>query len=58
MKAKANTTAGTKARFPTTPEERGIAAAKAMSKALLEEHKRWNMPFITWKNGKVVSVKV
>jgi len=58
MKAKANTDAGTKPRFPTTPEERGIAAAKAMSKALLEEHKRWNMPFITWKNGKVVSVKI
>ena len=28
-----------------------------MSKALLAEHKRWNMPFITWKNGKMVSVK-
>ncbi|WAC18284.1 hypothetical protein OVA24_13675 [Luteolibacter sp. SL250] len=58
MKAKANATADTGARFPTTPEERGIAAAKPMSKALLEEHRRWNMPFITWKNGKVVSVKV
>lgn len=40
-----------------TPDERDKAAAKAMSKALLAEHKRWNMPFITWKNGKVVSVK-
>ena len=39
------------------PDERDKAAAKAMSKALLAEHKRWNMPFITWKNGKVVSVK-
>jgi hypothetical protein len=42
---------------PTAADERGNAAAKAMSKALLAEHKRWNMPFITWKNGKVVSVK-
>jgi hypothetical protein len=39
------------------PDERDKAAAKAMSKALLAEHKRWNMPFISWKNGKVVSVK-
>ena len=42
---------------PMTSEERGVAAAKAMSKALIAEHKRWNMPLITWKNGKVVSVK-
>ncbi len=44
-------------RGPLTPDERDKAAAKAMSKALLAEHKRWKMPFITWKNGKVVSVK-
>ena len=42
---------------PTAADERGNAAAKAMSKALLPEHKCWNMPFIIWKNGKVVSVK-
>ncbi|NQX01642.1 hypothetical protein HQ447_13375 [bacterium] len=42
---------------PTAADERGNAAAKAMSKALLAEHKRWKMPFISWKNGKVVSVK-
>lgn len=57
MKAKALSTAKTAAPPPTAADERGIAAAKAMSKALLAEHKRWNMPFITWKNGKVVSVK-
>ena len=58
MKAKAIApTAKTTPPAPTAADERGNAAAKAMSKALLAEHKRWNMPFITWKNGKVVSVK-
>jgi hypothetical protein len=42
---------------PLTADERDQAAAKAMSKALLAEHKRWNMPLIVWKNGKIVSVK-
>lgn len=56
VKATAATTKTTSP-APTAADERGIAAAKAMSKALLAEHKRWNMPFITWKNGKVVSVK-
>lgn len=42
---------------PLTADERDQAAAKAMSKALLAEHKRWNMPLILWKNGKIVSVK-
>jgi hypothetical protein len=37
--------------------ERGLAAAKAMSKELTAEHKRWNMPLLTWKDGKVVAVK-
>ncbi|MFT4177073.1 MAG: hypothetical protein QM627_10510 [Luteolibacter sp.] len=41
-----------------TPAERGLIAAKAMSKALRAEHKRWNMPLISWKDGKVIEVKV
>lgn len=56
VKATAATTKTTPP-VPTAADERGNAAAKAMSKALLAEHKRWNMPFITWKNGKMVSVK-
>ena len=36
---------------------RGLAAAKAMSKMLREEHRRWNMPLLTWKKGQVVKVK-
>ena len=58
MKVKATAaTTRTAPPVPTAADERGSAAAKAMSKALLAEHKRWNMPFITWKDGKVVSVK-
>ena len=58
MKAKAKASVETKAPFPATAGERGAAAAKVMSKALLAEHKRWKMPFISWKDGKVVKVKV
>jgi hypothetical protein len=36
---------------------RGQAAAKAMAKELRAEHKRWNLPLLTWKDGKVVSSK-
>ncbi len=41
----------------TAAEARGYAAAKAMSKALRAEHKRWNMPFVSWKDGKIVMIK-
>jgi hypothetical protein len=36
---------------------RSQAAAKIMTKQLRAEHKRWNMPLLTWKDGKVVAVK-
>ena len=36
---------------------RSEAAAKIMAKELRAEHKRWNMPLLTWKDGKVVGVK-
>jgi len=36
---------------------RGQAAAKAMAKELRAEHKRWNLPLLTWKDGKVVATK-
>jgi hypothetical protein len=36
---------------------RGQAAAKAMAKELRAEHKRWNLPLLSWKNGKVVATK-
>jgi hypothetical protein len=41
-----------------TPAQRGLVAAKAMAKALEVEHKRWGLPLLTWKDGKVVAVKV
>jgi hypothetical protein len=37
--------------------ERGKAAAKAMSRELTAEHKRWNMPLLSWKDGKISSSK-
>lgn len=36
---------------------RGQAAAKLMAKELRAEHKRWNLPLLSWKDGKVVSTK-
>lgn len=46
---------------PTAPkavsaEERGLAAAKAMSKALKAEHKRWGMPLLAWNKGRIIRV--
>jgi hypothetical protein len=40
-----------------TAEERGLLAAKKMARDLRAEHKRWNMPLLTWKDGKVIEVK-
>lgn len=40
-----------------TPVQRGLLAAQAMAKALEEGHKRWGLPLLTWKDGKVVEVK-
>jgi hypothetical protein len=36
---------------------RGQAAAKAMARELRAEHKRWNLPLLSWKDGKVVATK-
>jgi hypothetical protein len=36
---------------------RGQAAAKLMAKELRAEHKRWNLPLLSWKDGKVVATK-
>ena len=41
-----------------TSKERGLLAAKKMARELRAEHRRWKMPLLTWKNGKVVAVKV
>ena len=35
----------------------GHAAAKAMAKELRAEHKRWNLPLLSSKNGKVIATK-
>jgi hypothetical protein len=43
---------------PITAVQRGQAAAKAMAKELRAEHKRWNLPLLSWKNGKVVATKL
>ncbi|WP_265594644.1 hypothetical protein [Haloferula sp. BvORR071] len=40
-----------------TPGQRGLLAALAMAKALEEEQKRWGLPLLTWKDGKVVEVE-
>jgi hypothetical protein len=40
-----------------TSEERGLLAAKKMARELRAEHRRWKMPLLTWKDGKVVAVK-
>lgn len=37
---------------------RGLIAAQAMAKALKEDHQRWGLPLLTWKDGNVVAVKV
>jgi|GEM_PF-2417952 len=42
---------------PLTPVERGKLAAKAMAKELVTDHKRWNLPLLSWKNGKIVSTR-
>jgi hypothetical protein len=55
MKAKPSTSeAAPKA---MTAVQRGQAAAKAMAKELRAEHKRWNLPLLSWKDGKVVATK-
>lgn len=36
---------------------RGQAAAKVMTKELRAEHKRWKMPLLSWKDGKVVETQ-
>ena len=36
-----------------SPAQRGLIAAQAMAKALEAEHKRWGLPLLTWKDGKV-----
>jgi hypothetical protein len=48
-------TAATKETHPSIL--RGQAAAKLMAKELRAEHKRWNMPLLSWKDGKVVATK-
>jgi hypothetical protein len=42
---------------PMTAVQGGQAAAKAMAKELRAEHKRWNLPLLSWKDGKVVATK-
>lgn len=40
-----------------TAVERDKAAAKAMAKELRAEHKRWNLPLLSWKDGRGVATK-
>jgi len=40
-----------------TPVERGRLAAKAMAKELVTDHKRWNLPLLSWKKGKIVATQ-
>lgn len=51
------TTRKPKSATASQPEDfvsRSKAAAKIMAKELRAEHKRWNLPLLSWKNGKVV----
>lgn len=59
MKTKVTLAKPSKDQMTTKSEmkTRGLAAAKAMSKTLREEHRRWNMPLLAWKDGKVVKIK-
>jgi hypothetical protein len=40
-----------------SPVQRGEAAAKLMAKELRAEYKRWNLPLLSWKNGKIIATK-
>jgi hypothetical protein len=42
---------------PITAVQRGQAAAKTMAKELRAEHRRWNLPLLSWENGKIVATK-
>lgn len=42
---------------PMTAVQRAQAAAKAMAKERRAEHKRWNLPLLSWKYGKVIATK-
>ena len=55
MNAKPSTTKASSTAM--TAVQRGQAAAKAMAKELRAEHKRWNLPLLSWKDGKVVATK-
>lgn len=35
----------------------GQAAAKVMARELRAEHRGWNLPPLSWKDGKVVATK-
>lgn len=53
MNPKSKTPESTKEVHPSIL--RGLAAAKIMGKELRAEHKRWKMPLLSWKNGKVIA---
>lgn len=40
-----------------TAVQRGEAAAKLMARELRAEHKRWNLPLLSWKDGKIIATK-
>lgn len=57
---KSTETAATAPRISKEQSEfiaRTRAAAKLMAKELTAEHRRWNLPLLSWKNGKVVATK-
>lgn len=52
---KASTSTAKSGHKSSSAVQRGQAAAKAMAKDLRAEHKRWNLPLLSWKDGKVVA---
>ena len=39
------------------PDARDRATAKLVEKSLVAEHKRWNMPLLGWKDGKITETQ-
>ncbi len=42
---------------PSDSKDRAAVTAKAMSESLIAEHKRWNMPLLGWKDGKITETQ-
>jgi len=46
-----------KAPSPSSDPQTRRAAARAMAESLTAEQKRWNMPLLGWKDGKITKTQ-